>query len=166
MARRRRRRSPTTASIRSTTRFAEDRRHAGAHERDPMVQSPPTVEQASARLVGVFRLRQPRQGVSGCRLPRRRSRARFPLSAAQDTKSGRKSFSRSAIYGELEILSLWKHHPRPHDMETDRGSLAPMAALAQNLPPVVRAPLCRQTPEVGAVCGNPARTVLCGGAQQ
>jgi RNA-directed DNA polymerase len=26
---------------------------------------------------------------------------------------GARSFSRSAIYGELEILSLWKHHPRP-----------------------------------------------------
>jgi hypothetical protein len=25
--------------------------------------------------------------------------------------------------------------------------------------------LCRQTPEVGAVCGKAARTVLCGGAQ-
>ncbi len=24
-------------------------------------------------------------------------------------------------------------------------------------------PVCRQTPEVGAVCGNPARTDLCGG---
>ena len=26
---------------------------------------------------------------------------------------GARNFSRSAIYGELEVVSLWKHHPNP-----------------------------------------------------
>ena len=33
----------------------------------------------------------------------------------------------------------------------------------KNPPPVAPEPLRRQTPELAAVCGNPARTVLCGG---
>ena len=40
------------------------------------------------------------------------------------------------------------------------GRLAPQAA---NPPPLAQHAVRRQTPEVGAVCGNAARTVLCGG---
>src|SRR5271166_1744570 len=40
------------------------------------------------------------------------------------------------------------------------GRLAPQSA---NPPSVAQRALCRQTPEVGAVCGKAARTVLCGG---
>jgi len=52
---------------------------------------------------------------------------------------------------------------RRDNVGQDHGSGARMAALAQHPPPLARAPLRRQTPKVGAVCGNSARTVLCGG---
>src|SRR4051794_463176 len=42
----------------------------------------------------------------------------------------------------------------------DRQRLAPQTAHPS---PLAAATLCRQTPEVGAVCGNAARTDLCGG---
>jgi RNA-directed DNA polymerase len=41
-----------------------------------------------------------------------------------------------------------------------RQRLAPQTA---NPSPLAASALRRHTPEVGAVCGNPARTVLCGG---
>ncbi|HEY1896584.1 MAG TPA: hypothetical protein VGG62_09950, partial [Terracidiphilus sp.] len=40
------------------------------------------------------------------------------------------------------------------------GWLAPKT---DHPPSVAERPLCRHTPEVGAVCGKAARTVLCGG---
>src|SRR4029077_9825886 len=40
------------------------------------------------------------------------------------------------------------------------GRLAPQSAYPSS---VAERALCRQTPEVGAVCGKAARTVLCGG---
>ncbi len=55
----------------------------------PWPKNPPKAEQAPARRVGVFQLRQPRQGVSGRRSLRRRSRARLPRQEAQDAKPGR-----------------------------------------------------------------------------
>ena len=51
--------------------------------------NPSKAEQAPARLVGVLRLRQPRQGVSGRRSLRRRPRARLPRQTAQDAEPGR-----------------------------------------------------------------------------
>jgi len=39
----------------------------------------------------------------------------------------------------------------------------PLAAQAPHIPPLAAPTLSRQTPKVGAVCGNSARTVLCGG---
>src|SRR6266481_5946703 len=38
-----------------------------------------------------------------------------------------------------------------------------VVAPAAHLPPLAQATLCRHPPEVGAVCGKAARTVLCGG---
>ena len=38
-----------------------------------------------------------------------------------------------------------------------------LAAQAPDIPPLAGSALPRQTPKVGAVCGNAARTVLCGG---
>src|SRR5271156_5780733 len=38
-----------------------------------------------------------------------------------------------------------------------------LAAQAPDIPPLASSTLPRQTPKVGAVCGNAARTVLCGG---
>jgi hypothetical protein len=38
-----------------------------------------------------------------------------------------------------------------------------VAPKASNATPLAISALRRQTPKVGAVCGNPARTVLCGG---
>ncbi len=60
----------------------ESRRHADAREHGPMAESAPKAEQAPARLVGLFQLRQPRQGVSGRRPHRRRPRARLPRQTA------------------------------------------------------------------------------------
>src|SRR3984957_11549747 len=48
-------------------------------------------------------------------------------------------------------------------MEKDRKSRAGMAASSQDPPSGAVRPLPRQTPEVGAVCGKPARTDLSGG---
>ena len=39
----------------------------------------------------------------------------------------------------------------------------PLASKAPDIPSLAGSTLPRQTPEVGAVCGNAARTVLCGG---
>src|ERR1700760_748738 len=38
-----------------------------------------------------------------------------------------------------------------------------LAAQAPDIPSLAISALSRQTPDVGAVCGNSARTVLCGG---
>jgi hypothetical protein len=51
----------------------------------------------------------------------------------------------------------------PHDMGSDRAARRPLAPQAANPPPLAKPTLRRQTPKVGAVCGKPARTVLCGG---
>ena len=67
----------------------EGRRHADARRQGPVAASAQQAEQASARLVGVFWLRQPRQGVSGRRSLRRRSCARLPRGKEQDAKPRR-----------------------------------------------------------------------------
>ena len=38
-----------------------------------------------------------------------------------------------------------------------------LATQTPDIPPLARSALSRQTPKVGAVCGNSARMVLCGG---
>ncbi len=66
----------------------ESRRHADAREHGALAEVRQQLNSASARLVGVLRLRQPRRGVSGCRPLRRRSRARFPRAKAQGARRG------------------------------------------------------------------------------
>src|SRR3954451_19619051 len=51
---------------------------------------------------------------------------------------------------------------RPH-VGTGGEAGRPLAPQAQDPPSLAAAALRRQAPEVGAVCGKPARTVLCGG---
>ena len=72
---------------------------------------------------------------------------------------------RSAIH----VLDLWRRTLRRRSQRDDAHvgadgeagrRLAPQAA---DPSPLAAAALRRQTPEVGAVCGKPARTVLCGG---
>jgi len=50
-----------------------------------------------------------------------------------------------------------------HDMGPDDSTCEGMAASPPNPSPVAECTLCRQPPEVGAVCPNRARTDLCGG---
>src|ERR1700733_12837202 len=49
------------------------------------------------------------------------------------------------------------------DMGENEEAVKGMAPKDSNSSPLAVSALRRQTPEVGAVCGNPARTVLCGG---
>ena len=67
------------------------------------------------------------------------------------------------------VIDLWRRTLRRRSqkdrttwerIDEDRRRLAPQAA---NPSSVAAAALCRHTPKVGAVCGNSARTVLCGG---
>ena len=51
----------------------------------------------------------------------------------------------------------------PDDMGEDGQAGRSLAAQAPDIPSVAISTLPRQTPKVGAVCGNAARTVLCGG---
>ena len=51
----------------------------------------------------------------------------------------------------------------PDDMDDDGQAGRPLAAQAPDIPSLALSTLPRQTPKVGAVCGNAARTVLCGG---
>jgi group II intron reverse transcriptase/maturase len=51
------------------------------------------------------------------------------------------------------------------DMDRHGQTGQSLAAQAPDIPPLARSALPRQTPKVGAVCGNAARTVLCGGAR-
>ena len=64
----------------------------------------------------------------------------------------------------LWLRALWRRSQK------DRMTWARMAKLADGMAPETPHPsslakpaVCRQTPKVGAVCGNPARTDLCGG---
>ena len=69
----------------------------------------------------------------------------------------------------FHVLDLWRRtlrrrsqRDRPH-VGTGGEAGRPLAPQAQDPPPLAAAALRRQAPEVGAVCGKPARTVLCGG---
>lgn len=72
-------------------------------------------------------------------------------------------------------LSAFRHHMTDFWLRTLRrrsqndrmtwerlGRLAGEAAETPHPSPLAEPAVCRQTPEVGAVCGNPARTELCG----
>src|SRR5208283_1158327 len=48
-------------------------------------------------------------------------------------------------------------------VETDEEAGGRLAPTAQNPSSLAASAVCRQAPEVGAVCGSPARTDLCGG---
>ncbi len=52
---------------------------------------------------------------------------------------------------------------RPDDMGIGGQAGGTLAPQAPDIPSLAVSTLPRQTPEVGAVCGNSARTVLCGG---
>ena len=67
------------------------------------------------------------------------------------------------------ILDLWRRTLERRSQQ-DRKKWARMDDLAREFlpmprvpPPLAQGPFRRQTPEVGAVCGKAARTVLCGG---
>ena len=49
------------------------------------------------------------------------------------------------------------------NVAADRRAGRSLASQAEHHSPLAQHTLCRQTPKVGAVCGKPARTVLCGG---
>src|SRR5262245_24285815 len=49
------------------------------------------------------------------------------------------------------------------DMATDDAAGGRLAPETEHPPSLAERALCRHTPEVGAVCGKAARTVLCGG---
>ena len=49
------------------------------------------------------------------------------------------------------------------DMGEDEDAVRGVAPQAPGSPSLAIAEVCRQTPKVGAVCGNSASTVLCGG---
>ena len=68
-------------------------------------------------------------------------------------------------------LALLRHGPlaahapaarpeAPHDLGADRQGRRPLAPQTAHPPPLAAPTLRRQTPEVGAVCGKAARTVL------
>ena len=48
-------------------------------------------------------------------------------------------------------------------MGTDDAAGGRLAPETDHPPSLAERPLCRHTPEVGAVCGKAARTALCGG---
>ena len=67
------------------------------------------------------------------------------------------------------ILDLWRRTLQRRSQK-DRTTWDRMSSLARRVPPhaaspssLAQRPFRRQTPEVGAVCGKAARTVLCGG---
>src|SRR5580693_8292252 len=61
--------------------------------------------------------------------------------------------------------------PRPAQAQPEGSNVVdrhgqtggPLAAQTPDIPSLAHSALPRQTPKVGAVCGNSARTVLCGG---
>ena len=67
------------------------------------------------------------------------------------------------------VIDLWRRALRrrsqtgSHDVDRDGQAGRSLAAQAPDIPSLAVSTLPRQTPKVGAVCGNSARTVLCGG---
>ena len=65
--------------------------------------------------------------------------------------------------GSLATLAQAAKSEGQHDIRADEEAGQRLASKTAYPSSVATRPLRRQTPEVGAVCGNPARTVLCGG---
>ena len=65
--------------------------------------------------------------------------------------------------GSLATLAQAAKSEGQHDVRADEEAGQRLASTTAYPSSVATRPLRRQTPEVGAVCGNPARTVLCGG---
>jgi hypothetical protein len=64
------------------------------------------------------------------------------------------------------VTALWLRAPRRRSQDNVGPDGEAGRGLASETPypsPLAEPAVCRQTPEVGAVCGNPACTDLCGG---
>src|SRR3954451_8493502 len=69
----------------------------------------------------------------------------------------------SSYRDALVALTATTQPEGPDTMAADEEAGRRLAPQAANPPPLAQHAVRRQTPEVGAVCGNAARTVLCGG---
>ena len=68
--------------------------------------------------------------------------------------------------GSLATLAQAAKSEGQHDTRADEETGRRLASTTAYPSSVATRPFRRQTPEVGAVCGNPARTVLCAGGTQ
>src|SRR5580658_2749877 len=85
---------------------------------------------------------------------------RVPCRAHQQLGTGRVPLSRDLSLATQPSATQPKGRLHVEEDDETGGRLAPTA---QNPSSLAASAVCRQAPTVGAVCGSPARTDLCGG---
>ena len=99
------------------------------------------------------------------RLARRWTHGFLQLPRGPQQPASRRSIP-TPRHGPLEAHAAAARPEAPIDLEADQEARRPLAPQTSNPSPLAEPALRRQTPEVGAVCGKAARTVLCGGGAQ
>src|SRR5215204_6124672 len=84
----------------------------------------------------------------------------LPRSADQRSCTGRVPTS---CHRSLAAHVTTSQSEASDDLDADDAARGYLASKTDYPPSLAERPLCRYTPEVGAVCGKAARTVLCGG---